>query len=57
MKDDDVYYVSEHRRSIQHQELNDIIVEDPDFTLFPIFITRFIRRLGLFLKNKVIKLI
>ena len=42
MKDDDVYYISEHRRSYDNtKELKDIIVENPDFTLFPISITRF----------------
>ena len=42
MKDDDVYYVSEHRRSYDNtEELPDVIEEEPDFTLFPISITRF----------------
>tara|TARA_B100000575_G_scaffold292910_1_gene302649 strand:+ start:8611 stop:9519 length:909 start_codon:yes stop_codon:yes gene_type:complete len=42
MKDDEVYYVSEHRRSYDNtEELKNIVVEDADFTLFPISITRF----------------
>tara|TARA_B100001059_G_C17824747_1_gene580660 strand:- start:1331 stop:2245 length:915 start_codon:yes stop_codon:yes gene_type:complete len=42
MKDDDVYYVSEHRRSYDNtKEMPDIIRENADFTLFPISITRF----------------
>ena len=42
MKDDDVYYISEHRRSYDNtEELEDIIIENADFTLFPISITRF----------------
>ena len=42
MKDDDVYYISEHRRSYDNTlELEDIIYENADFTLFPISITRF----------------
>ena len=42
MKDDDVYYVSEHRRSYDNQnELDNVIENEADFTLFPISITRF----------------
>ena len=42
MKDDDVYYISEHRRSYDNtKELEDVITENADFTLFPISITRF----------------
>ena len=42
MRDDDVYYISEHRRSYDNsQEFEDIILKDADFTLFPISITRF----------------
>jgi len=42
MKDDDVYYVSEHRRSYDnHSELKNVIENSADFTLFPISITRF----------------
>ena len=42
MKDDDVYYVSEHRRSYDNaKEMNNVIHERADFTLFPISITRF----------------
>lgn len=42
MKDDDVYYISEHRRSYDNtMELENIIHNDADITLFPISITRF----------------
>ena len=42
MKDDDVYYISEHRRSYDNaMEMDDVIHESADFTLFPISITRF----------------
>ena len=42
MKDDEVYYVSEHRRSYDNsEELKNVIQQDADFTLFPISITRF----------------
>jgi acetoin:2,6-dichlorophenolindophenol oxidoreductase subunit beta len=42
MKDDDVYYISEHRGSYDNkQELQNCYVENADFTLFPISITRF----------------
>jgi hypothetical protein len=42
MKDDDVYYISEHRGSYNNtEELKDIEFEKPDFVLFPISITRF----------------
>ena len=42
MKDDDVYYISEHRRSYDNtKEMQNIIKENADFTLFPISITRF----------------
>ena len=42
MSDDEVYYISEHRRSYDNkEELEDIIHENADFTLFPISVTRF----------------
>ena len=42
MKDDEVYYISEHRRSYDNtEELNDVVLEDSDIVLFPISITRF----------------
>lgn len=42
MKDDDVYYISEHRGSYnQENPLPDIEYDRPDFVLFPISITRF----------------
>ena len=42
MRDDDVYYVSEHRRSYDNnREFENIIENNADFTLFPISITRF----------------
>jgi len=42
MKDDDVYYVSEHRGSYGNMhELIDISYKNPHITLFPISITRF----------------
>lgn len=43
INDSDPYYVSEHRKSYDNiDDLNDIILhEKPDFTLFPISITRF----------------
>tara|TARA_Y100000114_G_C11758318_1_gene328138 strand:- start:1774 stop:2676 length:903 start_codon:yes stop_codon:yes gene_type:complete len=42
MKEDDVYYISEHRKSYDNtEELKDIIHENADITLFPISITRF----------------
>lgn len=42
MNDDEVYYISEHRGSYNNkEELKDIYVDNPDFILFPISITRF----------------
>jgi pyruvate/2-oxoglutarate/acetoin dehydrogenase E1 component len=42
MKDDDVYYISEHRRSYDNtEEFKDVIHENSDIVLFPISITRF----------------
>ena len=42
MEEDEVYYVSEHRKSYDNtQELADTIHEEADITLFPISITRF----------------
>ena len=42
MKDDEVYYISEHRKSYDNsQELEEINHQNPDITLFPISITRF----------------
>ena len=43
MMNDDVYYISEHRRSYDNteDELYDIILGDSDIVLFPISITRF----------------
>lgn len=45
MADDEVYYISEHRRSYDHcDEFSDVVVSDPDLVLFPISITRFAAR-------------
>jgi len=42
MEDDDVYYISEHRKSYDNtEELPDTFHEKADITLFPISITRF----------------
>jgi len=42
MKDDDVYYISEHRKSYDNtEEMENIIHESADITLFPVSITRF----------------
>jgi len=42
MKDDEPYYVSEHRKSYDNtQEMTDTIHDSSDFVLFPISITRF----------------
>jgi len=42
MKEDEVYYVSEHRRSYDNtEELGDVFHDEPDVVLFPISITRF----------------
>ena len=42
MMDDDVYYISEHRRSYDNtEELPDIFLDDSDIVIFPISITRF----------------
>ena len=42
MTSQDVYYVSEHRGSYGNAEdLQDIVVSDPDICIFPISITRF----------------
>jgi pyruvate/2-oxoglutarate/acetoin dehydrogenase E1 component len=42
MKDDDVYYISEHRKSYDNtEEFNNTIHEKADITLFPFSITRF----------------
>ena len=42
MEDDDVYYVSEHRGAYGNtEELPEVVVREPHFTLFPISITRF----------------
>ena len=42
MSDDDVYYISEHRKSYDNNlELENIIHDNADITLFPISITRF----------------
>jgi len=42
MKDDEVYYISEHRKSYDNkEELGNTIHEFADITLFPISITRF----------------
>ena len=42
MDNDDVFYISEHRKSYDNtDELENIIHEDADITLFPISITRF----------------
>jgi len=42
MKDDDVYYISEHRKSYDNtEEMPNSIHDEADITLFPISITRF----------------
>ena len=42
MSEDEVYYISEHRRSYENtEELHDVILEDCDVVLFPFSITRF----------------
>tara|TARA_A100001388_G_scaffold269132_1_gene245060 strand:+ start:282 stop:1193 length:912 start_codon:yes stop_codon:yes gene_type:complete len=42
MEDDDVYYISEHRRSYDNElETENIIHENADFTLIPFSVTRF----------------
>tara|TARA_R100000951_G_scaffold116779_1_gene130714 strand:- start:2562 stop:3473 length:912 start_codon:yes stop_codon:yes gene_type:complete len=42
MDDDEVYYISEHRKSYDNAlEMQDIIYDEADITLFPISITRF----------------
>ena len=42
MKDDDVYYISEHRQSYHNEkDLDDIVFDNPDFVILPISITRF----------------
>jgi hypothetical protein len=43
MNDDEPYYISEHRKSYDNtSDLSDVIEnENPDFTIFPISITRF----------------
>jgi acetoin:2,6-dichlorophenolindophenol oxidoreductase subunit beta len=42
MRDDDPYYISEHRKSYDNtKELKDVIHKKSDFVLFPISITRF----------------
>lgn len=42
MKEDEVYYISEHRRSYDNsEEFEDIIYDDADITLFPFSVTRF----------------
>jgi pyruvate/2-oxoglutarate/acetoin dehydrogenase E1 component len=42
MSEDEVYYISEHRRSYDNtEELPDVFVDEPDIVLFPISITRF----------------
>jgi len=42
MKDDDPYYISEHRKSYDNfKELQNVIHDQADFTIFPISVTRF----------------
>tara|TARA_R100000234_G_C5002095_1_gene180778 strand:+ start:1503 stop:2408 length:906 start_codon:yes stop_codon:yes gene_type:complete len=42
MKDDEVYYISEHRKSYDNtEEFFDVVEPEADITLFPISITRF----------------
>ena len=42
MKDDDVYYISEHRLSYSNtKEFKNVVYENADFTLFPFSVTRF----------------
>ena len=42
MESDDVFYISEHRKSYDNKvDLKDIIFQKPDITIFPISITRF----------------
>ena len=59
MSDDEPYYVSEHRKSYDNElEFNDFFEnENPDFTIFPISITRFeMKKLLEFLKDYDIKI-
>jgi pyruvate/2-oxoglutarate/acetoin dehydrogenase E1 component len=58
MADDEPYYISEHRKSYDNtSDLNDYFEnENPDFTIFPISITRFeMQRLIEILKDHEIK--
>lgn len=42
MEDDEVYYISEHRKSYDNtEEFENVILEESDIVLFPISITRF----------------
>lgn len=54
MKEDDVYYVSEHRGSFNNKkELKDIVLKKTDLTIFAISITRFeAKKAQLILKKK-----
>ena len=59
MADDEPYYISEHRKSYDNtSDLNDVFEnENPDFTIFPISITRFeMQRLIEILKDHEIKI-
>jgi len=45
MQEDEVYYISEHRKSYDNtEEFEDLIYQKADITLFPISITRFAAR-------------
>ena len=41
MEDDDVYYISEHRRSYDNELETENIHGNADFTLIPFSVTRF----------------
>ena len=59
MSDDEPYYISEHRKSYENfDELLDVMSSDkPDFTIFPISVTRFeMQSLVEILKNHNIKI-
>lgn len=53
MKDDDVYYVSEHRGSYDNEkEFKDVFISKPDLVIFAISITRFNARDAVIHLNK-----
>jgi len=58
MKDDNPYYISEHRKSYDNtEEFQNVINDEADFTIFPISITRFeMKKLLELAKQEEIKL-